>query len=155
MALPSTGAISFLDVRNELGMTGAISFDDVYVRRLAGKSIGGIGRDTISFSDLRGKSRYTSYSNYKIFSASGSFPNMGTSHTVVFPGYVSSGSIGVSIEITNSKSSVTIMGQTFSSVGLKITNFTLSKGTTEISVSLYGDGCSISIFFTGTTDIVY
>lgn len=51
MALPSTGAISLLDVRNELGKTGAISLGDSAVRTLAGRTSG-----AISMSDLRGKS---------------------------------------------------------------------------------------------------
>lgn len=51
MALPSTGAISLLDVRNELGKTGAISLGDSAVRALAGRTSG-----AISMSDLRGKS---------------------------------------------------------------------------------------------------
>ena len=51
MALPSTGAISLLDVRNELGKTGAISLGDSAVRTLAGKTSG-----AISLGDLRGKS---------------------------------------------------------------------------------------------------
>ena len=54
MALPSTGAISLLDVRNELGKTGAISLGDSAVRTLAGRTSG-----AISMSDLRGKSSYT------------------------------------------------------------------------------------------------
>ena len=51
MALPSTGAISLLDVRNELGKTGAISLGDSAVRALAGRTSG-----AISLGDLRGKS---------------------------------------------------------------------------------------------------
>ena len=51
MALPSTGAISLLDVRNELGKTGAISLGDSAVRTLAGRTSG-----AISLGDLRGKS---------------------------------------------------------------------------------------------------
>ena len=51
MALPSTGAISLLDVRKELGKTGAISLGDSAVRALAGRTSG-----AISLGDLRGKS---------------------------------------------------------------------------------------------------
>ena len=51
MALPSTGAISLLDVGNELGKTGAISLVDSAVRALAGRTSG-----AISLDDLRGKS---------------------------------------------------------------------------------------------------
>lgn len=51
MALPSTGAISLLNVRTELGKTGAISLGDSAVRTLAGRTSG-----AISLGDLRGKS---------------------------------------------------------------------------------------------------
>lgn len=51
MALPSTGPISMLQVRNELNLSGAISLGQSAVRNLAGRSSG-----SISMSHLRGKS---------------------------------------------------------------------------------------------------
>ena len=55
MGLPSTGELSFLAIRNELGISGAIDLNNSCVRGLAGKASG-----TISFSDLRGKSSFLS-----------------------------------------------------------------------------------------------
>lgn len=51
MALPSTGPISMLQVRTELGLSGSISLGQAEVRELAGRPSG-----TISMSDLLGKS---------------------------------------------------------------------------------------------------
>ena len=53
MGLPSTGELSFLAIRTELGISGAIDLNNSRVRGLAGKASG-----TISFSDLRGKSSF-------------------------------------------------------------------------------------------------
>lgn len=52
MALPSTGPISLLDARTELGQTGAISLNDGAVRQLATKGVG-----AISMYDLYGKTK--------------------------------------------------------------------------------------------------
>lgn len=53
MALPSSGSLSFAQIRTELNGSGSISLGDSNVRGLAGKSSG-----AISFSDLRGKSSF-------------------------------------------------------------------------------------------------
>ena len=57
MALPSSGSLSFDQIRAELNGSGAISLGDSNVRGLAGKSSG-----PISFSDLRGKRNLVSTS---------------------------------------------------------------------------------------------
>ena len=51
MTLPSSGPISLLDVRNELGFSGTISLNDTAVRNLLGKASG-----IISLFDAYGKS---------------------------------------------------------------------------------------------------
>lgn len=53
MTLQSSGAISLLDIRNELGLSGMISLGDSIVRTLLGKPSG-----VISLSDAYGKSAY-------------------------------------------------------------------------------------------------
>lgn len=70
MALPSTGAISFLDIIEEIDGTRtprAISLNDADVRNIAGKSSG-----AISFADLRGKS----FADRIIFSSNTSHTNV-------------------------------------------------------------------------------
>ena len=85
MALPSTGAISLLDVRNELGKTGAISLGDSAVRTLAGRTSG-----AISMSDLRGKSSfaYTHKLTVGVVNPSSSNYIANTAHGYMRPGYL-------------------------------------------------------------------
>ena len=85
MALPSTGAISLLDVRNELGKTGAISLGDSAVRALAGKTSG-----AISLGDLRGKSSFAYTHKITVGVATPSSSNYiaNTAYGYMKPGYL-------------------------------------------------------------------
>lgn len=54
MALPSSGKISMLQVRQELGESGSVSLGQSSVRSLAERTSG-----SVSMSHLHGKSDYT------------------------------------------------------------------------------------------------
>ena len=80
MSLPSTGELSFLAIRTELGISGAIDLNNSSVRGLAGKASG-----TISFSDLRGKSSFLNGSvSYDVNTATSSVNGVKTIPAVPF-----------------------------------------------------------------------
>lgn len=143
MSLPSTGELNFLAIRTELGKSGAIDLNNSFVRGLAGKASG-----AISFSDLRGKSNFSTsptmfaypnkagsnllgtFSNVESFSAGITFSG---SSTGVFSGDTSGGTTypSATLKLLDSVSNTVLSS-------MKIYYFHSSNGTQQWALDTFG-----------------